>query len=65
MGKYMYKVVEGKHLLSDGSFARASDPDPIELDEEEAARFPNKFKLVTAPVEAAVEASSGEGSETK
>lgn len=50
MAKMRYKLVEGKHQMPDGSFIRG----PIELDmeEEEAARFPNKFILVMVPVEA-------------
>jgi hypothetical protein len=56
MSKSMYKVVEGKHQMADGSFKRASD-EPFELDDAEAVKFPNKFTQFLVPVSVAPEAS--------
>ena len=53
MAKGLYKVTEGKHLHTDGSWIRAGD-DAIEMEAEEAAKFPNKFVLVMVPAAPAV-----------
>jgi hypothetical protein len=56
MAKMRFKLVEGKHQMDDGSFIRG--PIELNMEESEAARFPNKFVLVTAPVEADPEAEA-------
>lgn len=54
--QFTYAVADGKHQLADGSFVKAGET--LSMTEEEAARFPGKFKLVTAPVEADEEAEA-------
>lgn len=47
--KFKYKVVDGKHTTDEGVFRRG---DVIELTEEEAAKFANKFARVEVPAPA-------------
>lgn len=46
MAKLKYIVVEGKHNTGTG-FVRAGEA--LDLEEEEAAKFPGKFRVVTTP----------------
>lgn len=44
-----YRVVDGKHLKEDGTYARKGEV--VDLSVEEAKKFSNKFEPVMAPVE--------------
>lgn len=52
MAKHLYKIVEGKHQLDTGEFKRQGAI--IELDSAEVAKFPNKFQIQVAAIDAAV-----------
>lgn len=56
MAKAKFTVVSGKHTNEDGTFVRQGET--IEMEEAEAAKFPNKFAraMVAAPAEEAAEA---------
>lgn len=52
MAKSKYTIVSGKHTKEDGTFVRQGET--LEMEEADAAKFPNKFArvMVEAPVEA-------------
>ena len=54
MAKGLYKVTEGYHQHTDGTWVSASDP-AFEMEAEEAAKFANKFTLVMVPAAPAAE----------
>lgn len=47
MAQGKYQVVDGKHMLEDGTWVRKGDQ--VVLDEEVAAKFPGKFIPVMVP----------------
>lgn len=55
MAKVKFTVVSGKHTNEDGSFARQGTV--VEMEEADAAKFPNKFArvMVAAPADVAAE----------
>lgn len=55
MAKAKFTVVSGKHTKEDGTFVRQGET--LEMEEAEAAKFPNKFAhvMVAAPTEAVAE----------
>lgn len=56
MAKVKFTVVSGKHTKEDGTFVRQGET--LEMEEAEAAKFPNKFArvMVAAPADADAEA---------
>lgn len=65
MSKVKFTVVSGKHTKEDGTFVRQGST--IELEETEAAKFPNKFArvMVAAPADAEAEAKTEAKTEAK
>lgn len=58
MAKAKFTVVSGKHTKEDGTFVRQGET--LEMEEAEAAKFPNKFArvMMVAPAEEAAEAEA-------
>lgn len=65
MAKAKFTVVSGKHTKEDGTFVRQGET--LEMEEAEAAKFPNKFArvMVAVPAEAEAEAKTEAKTEAK